>query len=293
MKILFSNSRDIFILFITLSLSTSLPHSEVALQKFLDEVNNRLAIVYNRNVLANWQTEIKGANDLVALLQSEVSAQDIMRYISSISSKVKFFKNQNITSENWRRQLSLLPQVGYEILPREDLEFLHAITSNLTLVYKNAKLCSFQNREQCNLTLVPDIQNILKNSKNVLEIEYYWREKHRKTALTNKEDFQTLVDLYRKTAKLNEYIKEDDEKPLDLCDLSQKAIVGEKLRQVMSLGSSKPPKEIIKILFGKNEISMNGLLAYYKPLNDWFFDQNRLNYYEIGWQRSESEIYVV
>lgn len=31
-----------------------------------------------------------------------------------------------------------------------------------------------------------------------------------------------------------EYIKEDDEKPLDLCDLSQKAIVGEKLRQVLN-----------------------------------------------------------
>lgn len=203
MKILFSYLRDIFILFITLSLSTSLPHSEVALQKFLDEVNNRLAIVYNRNVLANWQIEIKGPNDLVALLQSEVSAQDIMRYIRSISSKVKYFKNQNITSENSRRQLSLLPQVSYESLPREDLEFLHAITSNLTLVYKNAELCSFQNREQCNLTLVPDVQNILENSKNVQEIEYYWREKHRKPALTNKEDFQTLVDLYRKTAKLN------------------------------------------------------------------------------------------
>lgn len=48
----------------------------------------------------------------------------------------------------------------------------------------------------------------------------------------------------------------------------------------------------MKILFGKNEISMNGLLAYYKPLNDWFFEQNRLNNYEIGWQRSESKIYV-
>uniref|UniRef100_A0A1A9WU16 Angiotensin-converting enzyme n=1 Tax=Glossina brevipalpis TaxID=37001 RepID=A0A1A9WU16_9MUSC len=620
MKILIAALLNIFIFFITPSSSTSIPRVELDLQKFIHEVNDRLAIVYNRNVLANWQNEIKGPNDLIALLQSDVSKQDIMRYIRSISPKVKHFKNQNITDENLKRQLSLIPQIDYEILSREDLEFLYAITSNLTAIDHNVKLCSFQDHNQCNLSLVPDVQSVLENSKNVQEIEYYWHERRRKTALTTKEDLQTFVDLYRKTAKLNgfskpsdfwyrhlkeesatisdllqnfmlelrplyeqfhayirnqmrtrygtnlilankpypqhlaeifisnayklhgsrrymnlpyqhldyfinitegllkanittafenfhcvktlftsmglpeledskikadlndascwhkvwrfynlrrvnvtycpyvnertffnmfealtdvyyykayenlttlyqeeawpyfdetlgkffslvaasskflenlkivqssynnkeirinrlfteglhsilylplfyvydryridiidrnrdiddncfywqlienytgvaapvqrtkedfdvpatllldfdnqyssqiisivlqyqlfeyfcsltkEYVKDDDEKPLHLCDLSQKTIVGEKLRQVMSLGSSRSPKEVRKILFGNNELSMNGLLAYYKPLSDWFLEQNRRNYYEIGWGGNESKL---
>ncbi|XP_075154173.1 ance-2 [Haematobia irritans] len=180
-------------------------HAEVT--KFLDEVNHRLAILYNKEVLANWQNEIHGPNDLIALLQSEIATTEIMRYIRSISAKVKKYKRIALHDVELKRQLSLIPEVGYEVLMPEDLELLYAVTANMSEIYRHSKLCSYEDREKCDLKLIPDVQNILHTTQDVDVIEYYWLEWRRKTGVAAREDFRRFVELYRKTAKLNGFSK--------------------------------------------------------------------------------------
>ena len=177
--------------------------NEQEVANFLDAVNHHLAILYNREVLANWQNEIKGPNDLIALLQSEIATQQIMRFIHTINTKVMKFKHIALENKDLERQLSLIPEVGYEVLPVEDLELLYAVTTNMSDIYKNVMLCSYRDRESCDLRLIPEVQHILHSTNDVKEIEYYWLEWRRKTGVAARHDFKMFVELYRKTAKMN------------------------------------------------------------------------------------------
>lgn len=177
--------------------------NEEEVGNFLDVINHHLAVLYNREVLANWQNEIKGPNDLIAMLQSEIATQQIMRFIHAINTKVMKFKRIALENENLKRQLSLIPEVGYEVLPLEDLELLYAVTTNMSDIYKNVKLCSYRDLENCDLRLIPEVQHILHSTNDVREIEYYWLEWRRKTGVAARDDFKMFVELYRKTAKMN------------------------------------------------------------------------------------------
>ena len=57
----------------------------------------------------------------------------------------------------------------------------------------------------------------------------------------------------------------------------------------MSLGSSVGFKEVLKVLVGQEELSLQGLLEYYRPLYDWLMEQNAKEYNEIGWEKSDSK----
>ncbi|XP_046812003.1 angiotensin-converting enzyme [Lucilia cuprina] len=192
------------VLFLLVGCQAAIADNELEVSNFLEAVNHRLAFLYNKEVMANWQNEIKGPNDLIAMLQSEIATQQIMRFIHSISTKVAKFKRIPLENKDLKRQLDLIPEVGYEVLPVEDLELLYAVTSNMSDIYKNVKLCSFREKERCDLRLIPEVQNILHSTDDVREIEYYWLEWRRKTGIAAREDFHKFVELYRKTAKMNE-----------------------------------------------------------------------------------------
>ncbi|KAM8715212.1 hypothetical protein ACLKA7_002284 [Drosophila subpalustris] len=81
-----------------------------------------------------------------------------------------------------------------------------------------------------------------------------------------------------------QYLEGSADRPLDLCDLSDKREVGPSLLHAMSLGSSLHYKEILEQLLGTGDLSMDGLLTYFKPLHDWLTLQNRKNGVEVGWQ---------
>ncbi|XP_067625379.1 angiotensin-converting enzyme [Eurosta solidaginis] len=188
-------------------ITSAAENSTAVLIKFLSTVNQNLAALYNREVLANWQLEIKGPNDLYALLQSELASEETMRYIQSLAPKSAKFKRLNIGNPELQRELAQIPETGYEALSPTDLKLMYIVTTNMGDIYKNTKLCSFYDRRQCNLTLIPAVQNILHNSVNVSEIEHYWLEWRRKTGMAAKEDFAVFVELYRKTSILNGFQK--------------------------------------------------------------------------------------
>ncbi|KAM7351041.1 ance-2 [Cochliomyia hominivorax] len=198
------------VLFLTISANCDQEQNEQEVAHFLKLVNQRLAALYNKEVLANWQNEIKGPNDLIALIQSETAAQDIMRFVLNIATRVNKFKRLPLENKDLKRQLSLIPEMGYEVLPVEDLELLYAVTTNMSEIYKNVKLCAYQNEEICDLRLMPEVQNIIHTTQDVKEIEYYWLEWRRKTGIAARADFQKFVELYRKTAKMNGFSKPSD-----------------------------------------------------------------------------------
>lgn len=61
----------------------------------------------------------------------------------------------------------------------------------------------------------------------------------------------------------------------------------------MSLGSSKPWREVIGKLLPENPtLSADGLLEYYAPLLSWLEKKNNKSHNKIGWNPSKKSKYV-
>eukprot|EP00105_Crassostrea_gigas_P037018 XP_019921166.1 PREDICTED: angiotensin-converting enzyme-like [Crassostrea gigas] len=71
---------------------------------------------------------------------------------------------------------------------------------------------------------------------------------------------------------------------LHRCNIYGSKAAGKALRKALSLGSSQPWQNVMKILTGQRKLSMTPLLRFFKPLFLWLKDQNKEE--NIGWARS-------
>ena len=73
--------------------------------------------------------------------------------------------------------------------------------------YATVKVCDFNDPTKCDLSLEPEIDEIIAKSRDPEELKYYWKQWYDKAGAPTREDFQTYVDLSREAALLNsEYI---------------------------------------------------------------------------------------
>ncbi|XP_073845592.1 angiotensin-converting enzyme-like isoform X2 [Musca autumnalis] len=85
--------------------------------------------------------------------------------------------------------------------------------------------------------------------------------------------------------------KTDQPEPLHNCDFYDNKPVGDALRSMMSLGSTKPWHNVIStILQQKSSLNSIGILAYYKPVIEWLKNFNSKNHLNIGWNESKRKI---
>ncbi|CAD6998651.1 unnamed protein product [Ceratitis capitata] len=75
------------------------------------------------------------------------------------------------------------------------------------------------------------------------------------------------------------------------CDFYGNVAIGNSLKSMMSLGSSKPWHETLEKVLGKNStLSGEALLEYYNPMLDWLKAKNRETKVKIGWNASQKKI---
>nr|CAD7205983.1 unnamed protein product [Timema douglasi]CAD7416867.1 unnamed protein product [Timema poppensis] len=72
--------------------------------------------------------------------------------------------------------------------------------------------------------------------------------------------------------------------PLRHCDIYGSKEAGTKLRSMMSLGSSKPWQEALRVMTGETDYSAGPLLEYYQPLFEWLVRYAQQHHLIIGWQ---------
>ncbi|XP_037711430.1 angiotensin-converting enzyme [Drosophila subpulchrella] len=180
------------------------------LDRFLNETNQQLAVIYDQAVLAQFLNELRGPNDLVALLEIEVTDDKLLKYVRTLMTRKAKFKRLGLGDSRQRRLLSKFPQLGYEALNDRDLKRVYALASNMSDNYHNVKLCAYKQPENCTLRLIPEVQSIVQGSRDLDEIEYYWFEWRRRTGLATRSQFVAFMDLYKKTAQLNGYPRAED-----------------------------------------------------------------------------------
>ena len=72
--------------------------------------------------------------------------------------------------------------------------------------------------------------------------------------------------------------------PLHRCDFYGSAAAGEKLRQTMALGASRPWREALKEMTGKGEMSADAMVRYFEPLRRYLEVQNLMSGQRVGWE---------
>ncbi|XP_058820823.1 angiotensin-converting enzyme-like [Topomyia yanbarensis] len=84
-----------------------------------------------------------------------------------------------------------------------------------------------------------------------------------------------------------EYVPGASEKTLNNCDIYQSTAAGNKLKEMLSLGASKPWPDAMEILTGERKMSADAILEYFKPLHDWLSQENKRLGAHVGWTDSE------
>lgn len=70
---------------------------------------------------------------------------------------------------------------------------------------------------------------------------------------------------------------------LHMCDIYGNRQVGNRFRQMLAMGSSKPWPEVLKSLTGESQLEPQAMLDYFKPLYKWLKIENLARGYPIGW----------
>lgn len=179
-----------------------------SLATFLDEVNQRLGLLYDQEQLALLETELNGSsNDQLLLLQANEKLQS---YVTNLNSRVAKFKRLHLGDALQRRQLERMPKLGYEALAGAEVDEVYALLANMSDSQRRVKLCAYKQPQNCTLQLNPEVQSILQQSLNLQEIEYYWLEWRRRAGLASRAQYVGFLELYKKTAKLNGFIRAED-----------------------------------------------------------------------------------
>ncbi|XP_075170478.1 angiotensin-converting enzyme-like [Haematobia irritans] len=85
--------------------------------------------------------------------------------------------------------------------------------------------------------------------------------------------------------------KSGDQGQLHNCDFYGNKDVGNVLKSMMSLGSTKSFKDVIsKILTDNTSLCANPLVEYYTPILDWVKTLNEQNKVKIGWNPSQNKV---
>jgi len=89
-----------------------------------------------------------------------------------------------------------------------------------------------------------------------------------------------------------EYDAKDPTKPLHNCDIYGSKEAGEKLKCLLSLGSSVPWQDALKTITGSPDLSADALMEYFKPLHDWLVEDNKKTGEKIGWDDDGKDMCV-
>ncbi|XP_013104589.2 angiotensin-converting enzyme [Stomoxys calcitrans] len=176
---------------------------EIIATEYLENINKELAQHTNVETEASWAyaSNITDENERV---RNEISAENA-KFLKEVAKDITKFNWRTYGSADVRRQFKTLSKTGYSALPAEDyaelLEVLSAMESNFAKV----RVCDYKNSAKCDLSLDPEIEEIITKSRDPEELKYYWTQFYDKAGTPTRSNFERYVELNGKSAKLNNF----------------------------------------------------------------------------------------
>lgn len=80
---------------------------------------------------------------------------------------------------------------------------INLIEADFVDIYSKAKICSFESKTNCDLELEPDLNLLLKESRDYLELKHVWVEWRNATGKKMRPKYLRFVDLMNENARVN------------------------------------------------------------------------------------------
>lgn len=186
-----------------LALCHAAVQEEIVAAEYLENLNKEITERTNRETEASW-AYASNINKQNERRKNEVSAE-VAKFIKEAAKDVKMFNWRSYISDDIRRQFKMLSKVGYAALPEKDYAKYLKVMSTMESNFAKVRVCDFNDKTKCNLSLDPEIEQVFSKSRNPEELSYYWREFYDKAGTAVRNSFEKYVDLNTKAAILNNF----------------------------------------------------------------------------------------
>ncbi|XP_077491079.1 angiotensin-converting enzyme-like [Amblyomma americanum] len=180
---------------------------EARAKDYASYVNRTLTAAAHRAVVADWNyvtnlTEYNKNQSVVESLAVKKLEKEIWRNVTQ-------FKWSRFKDQTTKRIFRKLSRIGTAILSAEKQDKLVNLIAEMQENHASAKVCPFRGKAaktgKCNLSLNPEIKNILKQSRNYSELLHVWNEWRKVAGKPMRGKFLRYVKLQNEAARLNEF----------------------------------------------------------------------------------------
>uniref|UniRef100_A0A023FUG4 Angiotensin-converting enzyme n=1 Tax=Amblyomma cajennense TaxID=34607 RepID=A0A023FUG4_AMBCJ len=180
---------------------------EARAKDYASYVNRILTAAAHKAAVAEWNyatnlTEHNKNQSVVESLAFKKLEKEIWRNVTQ-------FRWSRFKDRPTRRIFRKLSRIGTAILSAEKQDKLVNLIAEMQENHASAKICPFRRKagktEKCNLSLNPEIKDILKRSRNYNELLYVWNEFRKVAGKPMRRKFLHYVKLQNEAARLNEF----------------------------------------------------------------------------------------
>ena len=79
-------------------------------------------------------------------------------------------------------------------------------------------------------------------------------------------------------------------KPLHQCNFYGSVEAGNKMKEMLSLGSSRPWREAMEKMTGQRKMSTKAIREYFEPLEAWLKNENKRSGVTVGWGETDVDL---
>ncbi|XP_053692653.1 angiotensin-converting enzyme-like [Sabethes cyaneus] len=204
-------SKGFLVLLVLVALATRLGHcasqeleeSEQSALKYVSDLETEILARNNEATEASWAYESNITDDNLKA-RNEVQTRNA-NYFKEVARELRKYDYNSFKDEDLKRKIDMLTELGYAALPEEKFSQLLDAISSMSENYATVKVCDYRMPEKCDLSLEPELTEIMATSRDPEELKYYWKEWYDKAGAPTRNDFETYVALNREAAQLNNF----------------------------------------------------------------------------------------
>ncbi|XP_059351358.1 angiotensin-converting enzyme-like [Daphnia carinata] len=187
------------------SLRKSKNDLESEARSYLAELDRSSSQKCYESSVAEWAyaTDINDENEKVKLevsLNFAKFSKEIWQNATTAFPLWREFKDPDLV-----RKFKQITVLGAPALPDDQYKKYAQLETDMTKHYSTTKICSFKNKETCNLSLEPELTKIMAESRNEKELRHVWTEWHDKSGGPIKHKYKEFVEISNQAAKLNNF----------------------------------------------------------------------------------------
>ncbi|XP_023709010.1 angiotensin-converting enzyme isoform X1 [Cryptotermes secundus] len=180
-----------------------IPDEEARAREYLDYLDEEFSKWATKSSLAEWA------------YASNITEENLAKKLAVSAEAAKFSKQQWLETIKYpwttykdpdlRRQFQKHSVLGYAALDADKHEKLEQLVSDMSSIYSKAKICDYKNPNKCDLSLEPELVEILRTSRDPDELKHVWVEWRKMSGEKCRGMFEHYVALSNEAATLNNF----------------------------------------------------------------------------------------